>query len=128
MDLLAQPLAERQQVVFIKLFVLGGIQTEQDFVDLGALFGLTIQAHSGIDHVTAADGGYERYTPVLDIPTDFADVEEARHTLVIVETLPDSVLFPWEFPLLFASSAQNSLRCLIRKLAPANVNVLFAEA
>lgn len=131
-------IAARQFAIEIKLVTLVGISTEQDFVNLGALFGLTIKAKSGIDHVTAAQGGYELETPVLDITTDFADVREARMTLVITESFPADVKFPWPFSpaaspppppvgLKFATAGQNSLRCLIEKLAPAIVNVLFVE-
>jgi len=120
--------ATRQRNILIKLVLIAGVQTEQDFVDLAALFGLTITVNSGIEHVSVAQGGYELYGPALTIPGDFADVDEARMTMVVVETLPAAVTFPWEFPLLFSSNAQTSLRCLIEKLKPANVNLVFVEA
>ncbi|GAF97183.1 unnamed protein product, partial [marine sediment metagenome] len=131
-------IAARQFAIEIKLVVLAGISTADDFQKLALRFGLTIKARSGIDHVTVGQGGYGLETPVLDITGDFADVAEARMTLVITESFPDDVRFPWPFSaaaspppppagLKFATAGQNSLRCLISKLAPANVAVLFQE-
>lgn len=130
--------AARQLAISIKLVVLAGISTEQDFIDLAAIFGLTITAKSGIDHVSVADGGYELATPLIAIGSFTGGVDEARQTLVITESYPEDTTFPWPFSaaaspppppvgLKFATSGQNSLRCLIRKLAPANINVIFQE-
>lgn len=125
---LGTTVAARQSVINIKLVVLAGIATEADFEALALdQFGLTITARSGISHVTLAQGGYQTDTPFIDISVFNSDTEEARMTLVISESFPDAITFPWEFPLLFATDGQNSLRCLIEKLAPANVDVLFQE-
>lgn len=120
--------AERQAVINIKLVVLAGVSTEAQFESLALdHFGLEITARSGISHVTLAQGGYQTDTPFIDISDFNSDTEEARLTLVISESYPEAITFPWEFPLLFATDGQNSLRCLIEKLAPANVDVLFQE-
>lgn len=127
----------RRLTLRIKLAVLAGVTTRQDFIDLGALFGLTIDVGSGIEHVATGSGGYGTKTPVLTIPGDFANVATARLTMVVIENTPESVTFPWEFSaagpvvpvgLKFALDTQNTLRCLIKKLAPANIDVLFVEA
>lgn len=128
---------QRRRNIKIKLSVLAGISTRQDFIDLAALFGLLIDVNSGIDHVVPGSGGYGTALPVLTIPGDFATVAVARMTMVVTENSPASIAFPWEFSpagpvipvgLKFALDDQNTLRCLIRKLAPANIDVLFVEA
>lgn len=131
-------IAARQFAIEVKLVTLVGVSTEADFVALGVLFGLEIQVKSGIDHVTIAEGGYETATPLIDISDFSSDVGEARMTLVITESFPDDITFPWEFSaaaspppppvgLKFATAGQNSLRCLIGKLIPANVALVFQE-
>lgn len=130
--------AARQFAIQVKLVVLSGISTSADFEALGALFGLTIKARSGIDHLITGDGGYETETPAVAFSVFGSDLGTARMTLVITESFPDGITFPWEFSaaaspppppvgLKFATSGQNSLRCLIQKLAPANVDVYFQE-
>lgn len=123
----ANTIAERQRNVEIKLLILAGIQTEPEFAALGQLFGLDIAVHSGIDHVPVSDGGFGRFLPELLVPSDFTDVLEARNTMVVVETFPPDIIFPWPFPLQFATGGQNSLRCLLRTLAPAHLAVIFVE-
>ena len=133
---IGQTTAERQFAIEIKLSVLSGVSTSADIEALGVRFGLTIKARSGIEHVVA-EGGTE--TPALTIGGTFADVTEARQTLVITESFPEGVVFPWFFTiaavppppgagLKFSNIQQEPLRCLIRKLARANVNVIFVEA
>ncbi len=128
----ASTLAGRQLAVKIKLINLRGTQTEQDFIDIGALFGLTITVNSGIEHLRTADADYGTKLPEMLIG-DFspATLKSARFTMVVVETFPANIQFPWPFTatgLLFATEGQNTLRCLIEKLSPANVDVAFLEA
>lgn len=125
---IAADVATRQRNILIKLILLGGVQTEQDFVDVAALFGLVVAVNSGIEHVVVADGGYELFGPAMNIPADFADVKQARYTMVVVETLPDGATFPYDFPIPFATAEQQEMRCLFEKLAPANVDVVFVTA
>lgn len=126
----------RRRNIRIKLAVLAGVTTRTDFENLAALFGLVISVGGGIEHVAIADGGYGTRTPVLDIPTDIANVNAARMTLVVTESRSSSITFPWEFSaagpvvpvgLKFSLDDQNTLRCLIKKLVPANVDVKFVE-
>ena len=128
----------RRRNIKIKLATLAGINTAQDFVDLASLFDLVIEVTSGIDHVATGSGGYATATPVMTIGGGgtFADLQTARFTMVVKEFAPGGIVFPWEFSaasgslpvgLKFANEDQNSLRCLIEKLKPANSQVLFVE-
>lgn len=117
--------AKRRRNIEIKLAILAGVQTKADFEYLASLFGLVVEVNPGIDHVSIADGGYGLKTPVMDIPTDFATVAIARHSLVVVETLPAAVGFPYDFPMPFATGEQLQMRCLFTTLKQANGQVVF---
>lgn len=119
---------QRRRDILIKLASLG-VQTESDFVSLAAIFGITVQVKSGIDHLQISDGGYELFNPLL-ILADFEspnDLQTARFTLVISYTIPDSVKFPYLFPLPFTTSELNTLECLFGKLKQAHENLLFIK-
>lgn len=132
---LAATIPERQLIVEIKMITMRGMKTEADFVALAALFGLPITVNSGWEHVAGGEGGPGLYLPVVTL-AEFAQATAvaARNTMVVVETYPDEIVFPWTFEttgltgLLFATDGQTTLRCLINKLKPANVDVLFVEA
>lgn len=117
-------IAKRQRNIEIKLAILGGILTKEDFEFLASLFGLTVSVNPGIEHVSIADGGYGLRTPVLDIPTDLASVAVARRTIVVVETLPEAIGFPYSFPLPFSTSEQLQVRCLFATLKPAHCQII----
>lgn len=120
--------AKRQRNIEIKLAQLAGVQTKEDFEYLASLFGLTVSVNAGIDHVSVADGGYGLFTPVFDVPADFATVAVARRTIVVVETLPAATLFPYSFPLPFSTGEQLQMRCLFSKLKPAHCQIVFVTA
>lgn len=129
-DVIPMDLATRQRNVKIKLSVLSGVSTKAEFEALGLLFsGLVIVVNSGIEHVSLGEGGYATKLPVIPV-AEFTGgtVADARMTMVVVETFPDAITFPWEFPLLFTIGDQLSLRCIIEDLAPAHVDVMFKEA
>lgn len=117
----------RRRNIGIKLAVLAGISTADDFVYLASLFGLVVTVGSGIDHVATGSGGYGTKTPALTIPGDFANVATARMTMVVVESTPDATSFPYDYPIPFTTTDILTMRCLFRKLVPANVNVLFTS-
>jgi uncharacterized protein YmfQ (DUF2313 family) len=117
--------AKRQRNIEIKLAIMGGVQTKADFEFLASLFGLVVSVNAGIDHVSIADGGYGTQTPVLDIPADFATLAVARASIVVVETLPDNVLFPYDFPIPFTTGEQLQLRCLFETLKQANGQIVY---
>lgn len=119
---------KRRRNIEIKLAVLSGVQTAADFEYLASLFGLTVVVNAGIDHVSVADGGYETKTPTLDIPTDIASVAAARHTIVVVESLPAAVEFDYEWPIPFSTGEQLQMRCLFETLKPANCQIVYVTA
>lgn len=128
---IALTVAGRQRNIDIKLSVLGGIVTAAEFVALAARFDLVVSVASGIEHVSIAQGGYELQLPAIAIGVaegDFADVAEARMTMVVKETLPESATFDYDFPILFSSAAQIEMRCLFTELKPANVAIRFVTA
>lgn len=109
----------RRQHVLIKLASLG-VSTAKGFVDLAALFGFKALVPSG-----ATYGIFPLAFPIAF----FQYPQDARFTLYVFldsENVPE--VFPFEttrFPIPFFSNVSNIVECLIRKLAPANVNVIF---
>lgn len=122
---LATDVATRQRNVEIKLAVLSGVQTKADFEFVGQLFGLTIEVNPGIEHVAVVDGGLGTKLPVLDIPADIASVDEARATIVVVETLPAVTQFDYDWPVQFSTGEQIQMRCLLETLKPAHCQMLY---
>lgn len=109
----------RRQHILIKLASLG-VSTAKGFVDLAALFGFTALVPSG-----ATYGVFPLAFPIAF----FQYPQDARFTLYVFldsENVPE--VFPFEstrFPIPFFSNVSNIVECLIRRLAPANVNVIF---
>ncbi len=99
-------------------FLSFGVQTEQDFIDIAALFGIIITIQNGTDLLD---------TFPLEFPIIFEDVEQARFTMIVNFQVDDSLTFPFTFPIPFGDDNIESLKCLFRKLAPANVRVIFNE-
>lgn len=119
---------KRRRNIEIKLAILAGVQTKPDFEYIATLFGLVVEVNPGIDHVSTGDGGYGLKTPVLDVPADFSTVAIARRSIVVVEYLPDSVTFPYDFPLPFSTAEQLQLRCLFETLKPAYTQIVYVTA
>ena len=109
----------RRQHVLIKLSSLG-ISTAKGFVDLAALFGFTALVPSG-----ATYGIFPLGFPIAF----FQYPQDARFTLyVFLDSANVPEVFPFEgprFPIPFFDNVSNIVECLIRKLAPANVHVIF---
>jgi surface protein len=106
---------ERRRDILVKLVSLG-VQTEADFVALADLFGI------GVGIIPGAEVGTFPYTFPL---TFFASAKAARFTMVIDVDVPLSDTFPLTFPISFGSGVLGTLQCLFRKVAPANVALLF---
>lgn len=111
-------LATRREHVRIKLAAMG-LQSEQDFIDLAALFGYTVQITAG------ADRGLFPF--ILAFPIFFfAAPQDARYTqIVTIATTDTPNVFALDFPIRFGSSITNIIQCLMSKLVPANVNLVF---
>jgi uncharacterized protein YmfQ (DUF2313 family) len=109
----------RRRDVLIKLASLG-VSTAKGFIDLAALFGFQALIPSG--------GSYGIFPLAFPIAF-FQYPQDARFTLyVILDSTNVPEVFPFEttkFPIPFFNNVSNIIECLFRKLAPANVNVIF---
>ncbi len=105
---------ERRLHIIIKL-ARYGVQTSQDFIDLAALFGITIECESGSLH------GVHGALP----PKVYTNDIIARHTIVIRPTVAIGASFPYTFPIVFGTSELATMECLFKKLKPANVDLVF---
>jgi uncharacterized protein YmfQ (DUF2313 family) len=108
---------ERRNQVLIKLTSLG-VLTEQDFIDLAALFGYTIEISNGIEYGTFP----------LTLPfTLFANPKQARFTMIV--NMPTSLapisVFPLVLPFTLCDGGGSVLECLFRELKPANTTIVF---
>jgi uncharacterized protein YmfQ (DUF2313 family) len=109
-------LADRRRNVLVKLN--SSIQTEQDFIDLAALFGFTIQISIGSEVST--------FPMTFPFPL-FSSEKEIRFTLIIDFNVPSSSSFPFTFPFVFEDGGVAEVKCLFEKLKPANVNIIYRE-
>ena len=111
-------LPTRRLQVLVKLAKMG-LQTEQDYIDLAALFGYTIETTAG------ADRGLFPFK--LKFPTFFFDSpQSARYTLIITFiTLESPNRFALDFAIDFTGDLSNVVRCLFNKLVPSNVDVVY---
>lgn len=108
---------DRRRDILVKLAALG-VQTTQDFVDLGATFGVTVTVNSGIDEIT-----FPLTFPVVMFTTE----TEARFTIVVRFTVEAANKFPLVFPITFGSGEIAILECLFTKLKPSNCEIIFQQ-
>jgi len=107
---------ERRRDILVKLASLG-VQTNQDFVDLAALFGITVTIRSGAELIVF---------PFTFPMFFFATEQDARFTIVVeFETSAIAATFPLVFPFTFGEEIIGTLTCLFNKLKPANCQVIF---
>ncbi len=109
---------ERRRDILVKLASLG-VQTTEDFIELAALFGITIRVTPGFQEIT-----FPLIFPVLMFTTE----ADARFTIVIEFTEQAPTRFPFTFPILFGSGELLILECLFTKLKPANCDIVFQQA
>jgi len=107
----------RRQQVLIKLAALG-VQTEEDFENLAALYGVTIEIQQGTDVSTF---------PLIFPSIFFGSSKEARFSIVVLYEVALTDTFTYTFPIPFGDAAIPILECLFDKLAPANVQVIFRQ-
>jgi len=111
----AGSLADRRKAVLAK-FAMMNITKEQDFIDLAAIFGVTITLEYGTTH-----GVFPLTFPL----TFFSSAREARFTLIIDFPGALAPTFPLTFPILFGASEYALVRCILEHLKPANVQLIF---
>lgn len=109
--------AERRFHVLIKLASLG-VQTAEDLVELGALFGITLDVRSG-----SVNGNF----PFVFPWRFYNSAIEARFTIVVSFTVTEANRFPFTFPIVFGDEQIGILECLFRRLKPANCDILFEQ-
>ena len=110
-------IAQRRTDVIAK-FLADGTQTTDDFKAIAALYGIVINIKSGISEVDVFP---------FTFPIEFPDVKTARFTMIIEFVVEESLRFPLIFPIPFGDDDITKLECLFRKLAPANVDVIFRQ-
>lgn len=110
-------LDERRRDVLTKLAALG-VQTQQDFIDLAATFGVTITINAGIREII-----FPLTFPIVMFTTE----KEARFTIVVRFTVQAANKFPLVFPITFGSGEIAILECLFAKLKPANCDIIFQQ-
>lgn len=107
-------LETRREQVRIKLAATG-LQSAQDYIDLAALFGYTVEITAG------ADRGLFPFS--LAFPIFFFDAPQtARFTqIVTITTTEVPNLFPLSFPISFINDMVSIIQCLFNKLKPSTV-------
>jgi uncharacterized protein YmfQ (DUF2313 family) len=122
-------IADRQRNVLAK-WLAEGTQTADDFIELAALFGITAVITPGIE-VTAT---FPLTFPVIFVdefafpytfPLTFTEGANPRFQMYVQFTGADLEEFTYTFPMTLGSVEIGILECLFRKLAPANVQVIF---
>lgn len=108
---------ERRRDILIKLSS-SGIQTEQDFIALAALFGVSVEIVPG-----AIPGVFPMVFPIYLFDSE----KEARFTIIIRFTVEAVNRFPFTFPFTFGDAEIAILECLFNKLKPANCNLIFEQ-
>jgi len=108
---------ERRLHVLVKL-ASSGVQTQQDFIDLALLFGVTVTIMNG-----SANGTFPLDFPILF----FNSSKDARFTIIVTFNLIEGERFTYTFPLPFGNSTLAIIECLFNKLKPVNTEVIFEQ-
>jgi uncharacterized protein YmfQ (DUF2313 family) len=106
---------QRRTHVLIKLASLG-VQTEQDFIDLAALFGVTVTIEQG-----STQGAFPMTFPLLLLG------DAAYFTIIVRYSDVSAARFPHTFPITFGAEAIGIMECLFTKLKPANCDLIFEQ-
>lgn len=109
-------LNDRRRDVILKLVTLG-VQTADEFVAIGELFGLTITVESAVPHSVF---------PII-FPLFIGTAKEARFTIFVTFTVNAVSRFPIAFPFTFGDEFIPIIECLFRRLKPANCDVFFQQ-
>jgi len=106
---------DRRRNILVKLSALG-VQTASDFENLGDIFGISVSVLTGEEVASF---------PISFPLIFFNNPSDSRFTIIIDFPLPTSGFFIYNFPIVFGESSQFILKCLFRKVAPANCQVNF---
>lgn len=109
---------QRRRDIITKLSALG-VQTADDFVALGEIFGVTVTLTTG-----DTAGSFPMSYPVLFFKTP----ADSRYTTIVNFPLPTGGFFVYDFPIVFGDDTQSTLRCLFSRLKPANCQIVFRSA
>lgn len=108
---------ERRRDILIKFASLG-VQTLDDFVALADAFGVAVSLVAGYDVIT-----FPLTFPVMM----FNSETDARFTIIVNFTDPDTSRFPLVFPVVFGTKEIAILECLFNKVKPANCQIIFKQ-
>ncbi len=109
---------DRRRDVLVKLASLG-VQTEQDFIGLAALFGIVVTIEQGANVACIF--------PFVFPCIFFSSGKEARFTIIVQFTVDASNQFPLTFPIPFGDATIAIVECLFSKLKPANCAIQFNQ-
>lgn len=107
----------RRRDILTKLAALG-VQTAQDFIDLAAIFGVT---------VTIVPGPTPQFFPFTFPFVLSGSPKEIRFTIFVEFTVEEDSRFPLRFPFIFGDELIAILECIFNRLRPANCNVVFTQ-
>ena len=106
---------ERRRNILVKLAALG-IQTADQFEELGALFGIDVTVTPGIEVMS-----FTMSFPLIFI----ASPSDSRYIIVVDFPLPTGGFFIYNFPINFGDNTEYVLRCLFTRLRPADCQITF---
>lgn len=112
---IASTIEQRRNNVLIKLAKMSA-STEEGFINLALLFGFNITITTG----------YKAGIFPLCFPHNFfGTAKEARFTMFVDITTDEPSVFPLPFPINFSSGIDNIMECVLNKIKPANVRIIF---
>lgn len=112
----ADTVDERRTNVLTKLSALG-VQTEQDFVDLAALLGITVTVSQLSDEIL----------PPYSVPFTPYSSTYARYVIIVTGIDITSAFPPYDVPFSL-EAGKTLLECLFNKVKPDNCKVIFRNS
>lgn len=106
---------ERRRDILLKLAA-SGVQTVDDFVRLGEIFGIELSISNGANHSSFC----------TSFPHLFVNNPADARYLIVVQLPPEgSDGFCYDFCAIFGDVTQNALKCLLEELKPANTRLVY---